>query len=72
MLQSHKMSKCFYHSGDSKANDVRRLMARGIGGFNEIKVYLYIHKLEIDLNCTNFSSLYGLIDRIFSTLHERQ
>ena len=78
MLKSYKMSKSSYHSGDLEGNNTRRLMSRGSVVFNEIGMYLRVHRPdnvsvdEIDLTCDNFSRTCGLMDSVFSVLHAKR
>ena len=78
ILKSHEISKSCYHGGDSQGNDVRRLMARGNVVFNEVQNFILIHKPEsvtveeVNITCTNYARLCGLMDSIFSISHAKR
>ena len=78
MLKRHRISRSCYHGGDLQGNDVRRLMARGIVVFEEIKACLLIHKPdnvhqeEVELYCVNYGRLCSLMDNMFSALHAKR
>ena len=67
MLKSHKITKSYYHAGDLKGNNMRRLMAKGSTVFNDIKTCLVFNEPtnrkdeETEPYCTNFARLCSLI-----------
>ena len=56
ILNSHRISRSYYHARDLEGNDIRRLIAKGSVVFEKIRVFLHNHKPsnvsneEIDLN----------------------
>ena len=44
ILKRHRINRLRYYRGDLQDNNIRRLVARGLVVFEEIKVHLLIHK----------------------------